>query len=132
MASQFKIHQEGAPKTLYVNVSGSPTTITINVVDEYGIPHNPKSVLRFVITFNNTNNICVGYTMSVGYVNIDPQIQYMDVDGIFGSRRIQGNVIPIASLGCNGIYELPIRITYGNNQSDSTYDYIVRTVPVRN
>lgn len=127
MASQFKIYQEGKSKTLYVNVIGSPTTITINVVDENGVPRNPKSVLRFVISFNNTNNTCVGYTMSIGYVNIEENIKYVDVDGVFGSRTIQGNVIPITSLGCNGMYELPIKISYGANQSDSTYDYIVRT-----
>ena len=52
----------------------------------------------------------------------------MEVSGVFGTKIIRGSSIVITDLGCDGEYDLPIYILNGGNQSDDTYDYVVRVV----
>ena len=131
MASTFKIMQQGYTplvKTLYINVSGTSDLITINIVGDDGNFHYPTSVLYFALEFNSGGNSCVGTTIEIEYSNLKNSPMYMNVTGDFGSRTINRNSISITDLGCDGNYEIPIYIYYGGNQSDDTYDYVVRVV----
>ena len=131
MASTFKIIQEGyvpPVKTIYINVKGTSNVISINPVGDDGRFHNPASVLRFAIEFNTGGNQCVGTTLDIKYSNLKNQQLQMEVNGVFGTKIIRGSSIVITDLGCDGEYDLPIYILNGGNQSDDTYDYVVRVV----